>query len=61
MPNQEVPQQMHFDVGEAAVLDLGATKHDYQWRGRTDTVRRLALPMAIVVYNDDAYVPRCTT
>jgi hypothetical protein len=36
-PNQEVPQQMHLDVivddldvGEAAVLDLGATKHDHQ-------------------------------
>jgi predicted enzyme related to lactoylglutathione lyase len=36
-PNQEVPQQMHLDVivddldaGEAAVLDLGATKHGHQ-------------------------------
>jgi hypothetical protein len=36
-PDQEVPQQMHLDVivddldaGEAAVLDLGATKHDHQ-------------------------------
>ena len=36
-PNQEVPQQMHLDVivddldvGEAAVLGLGATKHDHQ-------------------------------
>jgi hypothetical protein len=30
-PNQEAPQQMHLDVGEAAVLDLGSTKHDHQW------------------------------
>lgn len=51
---------MHFDVGEAAVLDLGATKHDCG-AAELDTVRRLALPMVIVVYNDDAYVPRCTT
>jgi hypothetical protein len=36
-PKQEVPQQMHLDVmvedldrGEAAVLALGATKHEYQ-------------------------------
>ena len=36
-PEQEVPQQMHLDVivddldaGEAAVLGLGATKHDHQ-------------------------------
>ena len=36
-PHQEVPQQMHIDVmvddldvGEAAVLDLGATKHEHQ-------------------------------
>ena len=36
-PGQEVPQQMHIDVmvddldvGEKAVLDLGATKHDHQ-------------------------------
>jgi hypothetical protein len=36
-PTQEVPQQMHLDVivddldaGEAAVLDLGATKHEHQ-------------------------------
>ena len=36
-PGQEVPQQMHLDVmvddldgGEAAVLDLGATKHEHQ-------------------------------
>jgi hypothetical protein len=36
-PSQEVPQQMHLDVivddlddGEAAVLELGATKHDHQ-------------------------------
>jgi catechol 2,3-dioxygenase-like lactoylglutathione lyase family enzyme len=36
-PDQQVPQQMHLDVivddldaGEAAVLGLGATKHDYQ-------------------------------
>jgi predicted enzyme related to lactoylglutathione lyase len=36
-PGQQVPQQMHFDVivddldaGEAAVLDLGATKHEHQ-------------------------------
>ena len=36
-PDQEVPQQMHLDVivddldvGEKAVLDLGATKHDHQ-------------------------------
>jgi len=36
-PSQEAPQQMHLDVivedldaGEAAVLELGATKHDYQ-------------------------------
>ena len=36
-PNQDVPQQMHLDVivddldaGEAAVLALGATKHDHQ-------------------------------
>lgn len=36
-PDQQVPQQMHLDVevddldaGEAAVLDLGATKHEYQ-------------------------------
>jgi predicted enzyme related to lactoylglutathione lyase len=36
-PGQGVPQQMHIDVvvddldaGEAAVLELGATKHDHQ-------------------------------
>jgi len=36
-PAQEVPQQMHLDVyvddldaGEAAVLELGATKHEHQ-------------------------------
>jgi hypothetical protein len=36
-PAQGVPQQMHFDVivedlaaAEAAVLSLGATKHEYQ-------------------------------
>jgi hypothetical protein len=36
-PAQQVPQQMHLDVivddldaGEAAVLALGATKHEYQ-------------------------------
>ena len=36
-PGQAVPQQMHLDVivedldaGEAAVLELGATKHDHQ-------------------------------
>jgi len=36
-PGQQVPQQMHLDVivddldaAEAAVLELGATKHDYQ-------------------------------
>jgi predicted enzyme related to lactoylglutathione lyase len=36
-PTQEVPQQMHIDVivddldaGEAAVLELGATKHSHQ-------------------------------
>ena len=36
-PTQEVPQQMHVDVlvddldaGEAAVLELGATKHEFQ-------------------------------
>jgi predicted enzyme related to lactoylglutathione lyase len=36
-PGQTVPQQMHIDVdvddldqAEAAVLELGATKHDYQ-------------------------------
>jgi hypothetical protein len=36
-PGQEVPQQTHLDVivddldaGEAAVLKLGATKHEYQ-------------------------------
>ena len=36
-PAQEIPQQMHIDVivddldtGEAAVLDLGATKHKHQ-------------------------------
>jgi hypothetical protein len=36
-PGQEVPQQMHLDVvvddldeGEAAVLQLGATKHEHQ-------------------------------
>jgi hypothetical protein len=36
-PTQEVPQQMHIDVivddldaAEAAVLDLGATKHEHQ-------------------------------
>ena len=36
-PSQEVPQQMHLDVivddldtAEAAVLALGATKHDHQ-------------------------------
>jgi len=36
-PSQRVPQQMHLDVivddldgGEAAVLGLGATKHEYQ-------------------------------
>jgi len=40
-PGQEVPQQMHLDVvvddldaAEAAVLDLGATKHEHQ-SGRT--------------------------
>ena len=36
-PAQEVPQQMHIDVvvddldaGEAAVVELGATKHEHQ-------------------------------
>ena len=36
-PGQEVPQQMHLDVivddldvAEKAVLELGATKHEYQ-------------------------------
>jgi predicted enzyme related to lactoylglutathione lyase len=36
-PSQEVPQQMHLDVivddldtAEAAVIGLGATKHDHQ-------------------------------
>ena len=36
-PGQDVPQQMHLDVNvddldaaEAAVLELGATKHEYQ-------------------------------
>ena len=36
-PGQESPQQMHLDVdvddldvGEAAVLELGATKHEHQ-------------------------------
>ncbi len=36
-PGQEVPQQLHIDVdvddldtAEAAVLELGATKHDHQ-------------------------------
>ena len=36
-PGQQVPQQMHLDVivddldaGEAAVLELGATKHEHQ-------------------------------
>jgi Glyoxalase-like domain len=36
-PGQEVPQQLHFDVmvedldsAEKAVLELGATKHEYQ-------------------------------
>jgi catechol 2,3-dioxygenase-like lactoylglutathione lyase family enzyme len=36
-PGQEMPQQMHLDVivddldvGEAAVLELGATKHEHQ-------------------------------
>ena len=36
-PGQDVPQQMHLDVmvedldaAEAAVLELGATKHDHQ-------------------------------
>jgi predicted enzyme related to lactoylglutathione lyase len=36
-PGQRVPQQMHIDVvvddlddAESAVLELGATKHDYQ-------------------------------
>jgi predicted enzyme related to lactoylglutathione lyase len=36
-PGQEVPQQAHLDVivddldaGEAAVLDLGAVRHEYQ-------------------------------
>jgi predicted enzyme related to lactoylglutathione lyase len=36
-PGQELPQQMHLDVivddldaGEAAVLELGATKHEHQ-------------------------------
>lgn len=36
-PAQDVPQQMHIDVivddldaAEAAVLDLGATRHEYQ-------------------------------
>jgi Glyoxalase-like domain len=36
-PTQQVPQQVHLDVivddldaGEAAVLDLGATKHEHQ-------------------------------
>ena len=36
-PSQDVPQQMHFDVivddldeAEAAVLALGATKHEHQ-------------------------------
>src|SRR5262245_35212159 len=36
-PGQDVPQQMHLDVmvedldaGEAAVVELGATKHEHQ-------------------------------
>ena len=36
-PGQDVPQQMHLDVvvddldaGQAAVLELGATKHEHQ-------------------------------
>ena len=36
-PGQQVPQQMHLDLmvddldtGEAAVLGLGATKHEFQ-------------------------------
>jgi predicted enzyme related to lactoylglutathione lyase len=36
-PSQKIPQQMHLDVivddldvAEAAVLDLGATKHEHQ-------------------------------
>jgi predicted enzyme related to lactoylglutathione lyase len=36
-PSQELPQQMHLDVvvddldeGEAAVLELGATRHEHQ-------------------------------
>jgi catechol 2,3-dioxygenase-like lactoylglutathione lyase family enzyme len=36
-PGQEVPQQVHLDVmvedldaGEAAVLEIGATKHEHQ-------------------------------
>jgi len=36
-PGQDVPQQMHLDVvvddldaGEAAVLELGATRHEHQ-------------------------------
>lgn len=36
-PTQDIPQQMHLDVvvddldtGEAAVLELGATKHEHQ-------------------------------
>jgi hypothetical protein len=36
-PDQQLPQQMHFDVivddldaAEAAVLELGATKHEHQ-------------------------------
>ena len=36
-PTQEVPQQMHLDVivddldkGEAAVVELGATRHEHQ-------------------------------
>ena len=36
-PSQEIPQQMHLDVvvddldeAEAAVLELGATKHEHQ-------------------------------
>lgn len=43
-PNQEVPQQMHLDVivddldaAEAAVIELGATKHEHQ-PGSTFTV-----------------------
>jgi hypothetical protein len=59
---QEVHQQMHFDVGEAAVLDLGATKHDYQWpRPNWTPSVGSPCPRSSSCTTTTPTVPRCTT